>query len=385
MTAAAGLTVPFALAAQRVRRRSLCRIPATSSAHPQHSRAHSFPQCHALQAPQQQRVVLRQPRVLPAMSSMCTCVRCTRAPATSVTAWPRCSCANEHPTGHDFRHSLRCCVHRCRRCTTRCSPSQSRGRERRRRAAVWTEESGRERRRGWKRKSARLTSISLCTDWALLCLIHFSLLFLLSLFLSFSSDHHWSSRLHSSLSLCVPLSPLYNPAASLRIKPTEESDLFEKEAFDAFLATPELADYSALELRDQINDFNASVLKLGRFCQQAAALPLPRDQTAAARRAEQERMEENELQKTLASMMTGKQTKFQQPAAATAAAAHAFSASAAAVNNQPMHSHAHQQQQQQQHQQYSSHPQQQQHHAQQQPRPIPQQQQPQQQYQSYLQ
>lgn len=126
----------------------------------------------------------------------------------------------------------------------------------------------------------------------------------------------WSSRLHSSLALTHPLAATYNPATTLRVKPTSEADLFEQSAFDAFRADPELAEYSAVELRDQINDFNAAALKLGRFAAQAAALPLPRDPLPVTAgpvrsRAEIERIEESELQKTLASMMHGRQTKIQ--------------------------------------------------------------------------
>lgn len=135
-----------------------------------------------------------------------------------------------------------------------------------------------------------------------------------------TNERMWSSRLHASLALTHPLSASYNPATTLRVKPTAEADQFEQVAFEAFLADKDLAEYSAVELRDQINDFNAAALKLGRFAAQAAALPLPRDPVPVTSgpvrsRAEIERIEENELQKTLASMMHGRQTKIlpQQP------------------------------------------------------------------------
>lgn len=135
-----------------------------------------------------------------------------------------------------------------------------------------------------------------------------------------TSERCWSSRLHSSTTLCQPISHLYNPATTLRIKPTSEAEEFETNAFQAFIDDADLTQYSAVELRDQLNDFNAAVLKLSRWSTQAASLPLPKDPIPVTgthlphrSKADTDRIEEAMLQQTMASMMTGRQTRGQQP------------------------------------------------------------------------
>lgn len=165
-----------------------------------------------------------------------------------------------------------------------------------------------------------------------------------------TTERSWSGRLHSSLSLFHPLSPHYNPATALRIKPVLEIEELERSCFEQFAKDEALEEYSARELRDQINDFNAAALKLARWNTQASAIPLPREPpvfaaTAAAasaasyrsggvaapasspaaaaasaspaapvrRREDIDRSEDAELQRTLASMFTGRQTKLEPP------------------------------------------------------------------------
>lgn len=145
-------------------------------------------------------------------------------------------------------------------------------------------------------------------------------------------ERSWSSRLHSSQTLIQPLSHLFNPSTALRTKSTQEAETFELDAFQQFLQDQELKDYSAIELRDQLNDFNAAVLKLSRWVAQASSLPLPKDPPTTIlpstststpgtsnppiplpvrSKADTDRIEELILQQTMASMMTGRQTRQQ--------------------------------------------------------------------------
>lgn len=211
-----------------------------------------------------------------------------------------------------------------------------------------------------------------------------------------TTERSWSGRLHSSLSLFHPLSPHYNPATALRIKPVLEIEELERECFEQFLKDEAIEEYSARELRDQINDFNAAALKLARWNAQAAAIPLPREPpvfaaTAAAasaaasstggvaapaataastapirRREDIDRSEDAELQKTLASMFTGRQTKLEPAQTQQPSQHHPPPVPAptghASVPPHPLHTQQQPQSQQQQH--ASHHPQQQQQHHQ---------------------
>jgi len=90
-----------------------------------------------------------------------------------------------------------------------------------------------------------------------------------------NNPQSWSARLHSSNSLIQPCVPSFNPSAALRIKPLPEWEEVESRAYEGWKKSEE-KDYSALQLRDQINDYNEACAKLARLAQTAAALPPPR-------------------------------------------------------------------------------------------------------------
>jgi hypothetical protein len=187
-----------------------------------------------------------------------------------------------------------------------------------------------------------------------------------------TSERSWPARQHAAASLFHPLSPQYNPSSSLRVKPVLELETLEQSCFSAFLADANLSDISAADLRDEINEFNEAAIKLARWSQQANALPLPKDPggvaaaaagvnvtaavssaampasaahaATAARRLAEERAEEAELQRSLAAMFCGRQTKpqtahdpFPQPSLPQHSLTHSHQPQLHSHTHAPMH------------------------------------------------